>query len=197
MAEAKLHVVVVCGYGCHLTDSSGADTPLKPYLDRVRRYLHDNQPDLVVFCGGHTQRRSAPGVSEASLMLAYAARKIALAALGRMVAEEDSYTTYENIEKAADAIRRTRNIVKPDTQDPLKITIFCEAQRALLVIMLARHFMRDLVDSIDDITVETASWERADPFRQARNLVYNRLAMSFPLLARRERAQRIKRAKVL
>jgi hypothetical protein len=65
--------------------------------------------------------------------------------------------------------------------------------------MLARHFMRDLVDDIDDITVETASWERADPFKQAGNLIYNRLAIKFPFLglAERERRRRIRRAKYI
>ncbi len=78
-----------------------------------------------------------------------------------------------------------------------KVTIFCEATRAANVVMLARHFMdkKDkLVDSIDDITVETASWERADPFKQVKNLIYNKLAISYPLfgLAERERQKRLK-----
>ena len=62
--------------------------------------------------------------------------------------------------------------------------------RAANVIMIARHFMGDLVDSIDDITVETASWERADPFKQVRNLIYNKLAIKYPWLGLADREHR-------
>lgn len=57
--------------------------------------------------------------------------------------------------------------------------------------MLARHFMKDLVrEPLDDITVETASWERADPFRQVGNMIYNKIAIMFPWLGLAEHEQR-------
>ena len=66
------------------------------------------------------------------------------------------------------------------------------------VMMLARHLMSHLVkEPLDNITVETASWERADPFKQVVNLVYNKLAITFPWLglAEREERKRIYKAK--
>ncbi len=107
--------------------------------------------------------------------------------------ENDSFTTLENIKNASEIIRR--QICIADN----RITIFCEATRSANVVMLARHFMGDLVDSIDDITVETASWERADPFRQAGNLIHNKLAITCPWLglAERERRRRIRRSEYI
>lgn len=113
--------------------------------------------------------------------------------------EEDSYNTFENIEKVAQIIRHQQLRVRrflPAIYDHCRVTIFCEATRSATVIMLARHFMSGLINSIDDITVETASWERADPFKQAINLVYYKLAIKYPWLglAERERRKRLKRA---
>lgn len=181
----KVHVLVVCGYGCHL------HTPLKPYLDRVVRFIQENKPDEVIFCGGFTQRKTAD-TSEALLMLQYVTDKLGEKNEGTfMYPESNSYTSLENIRQAAKIILSWHPINK------LKITIFCEAQRAPNVIMLARHFMADIVESIDDITVETASWERADPFKQAYNMIYNRLAIRFPYLARRECQKRLRRAEFI
>ena len=111
--------------------------------------------------------------------------------------EENSYTTYSNAKLAAEICRE---LPKSDAQGHpyinTHITMACEATRSANVIMLARHFMPKFVESIDDITVETASWERADPFKQAFNLIYNKLAIKFPWLglAERERARRIRRS---
>jgi hypothetical protein len=192
MSEEKRHVVVVCGYGCHL------DTPLKPYLDKVGAFINLYNPELVIFCGGCTQKKSAPGVSEAGLMSGYLDhdQMVLPGKKTEFVVEANSYTTYRNIRNAAWRIESwfMRHDVLSD--EKVRITIFCEATRAPLVIMLARHFMGDFVDSIDDITVETASWERADPFKQVRNLIYNKLAIKYPWLglAERECKKRICRA---
>src|SRR3989344_530532 len=191
----KRHVIVVCCYGCHLRYSENRDTPLRPYLDKVAQFIKRYLPEMVIFCGGHTQRKSAPGVSESSLMHDYVLSQ--LKSLGRvynlsthLFVEDNSYTTYGNIKMADSHLR------KFFSGKECHITIFCEATRAANVVMLARHFMGDLVDSIDDITVETASWERADPFKQAGNLVYNKLAITYPWLglAEREHRKRIRRA---
>ena len=196
MAE-KRHIVVVCGYGCHLRDPEGRPTPLRPYLDRVAAFINQHNPELVIFCGGHTQHKSAPGVSEAGLMSSYLDHDCMVLPGKRTEfrSEPNSYTTYENIRNAAAA---TRNWVFHHARgEKVRITIFCEATRSPNVVMLARHFMKDLVESIDDITVETASWEKADPFKQAGNLIYNKLAITFPWLglAEREHRRRIRRAK--
>lgn len=181
----KGYIVVVCGYGCHL------DTPLRPYLDRVFRFIQDEHPNAVIFCGGFTQHKTAPGVSEAALMRNYVCPE-GLPFL-RVIAEDGSYTTHDNIKMASRIIRECLCVNENNTA---RITIFCEATRAANVVMLTRHFMGDLVESIDDITVETASWERADPFKQAGNLIYNKLAITYPWLglAERESRRRIRRS---
>lgn len=80
-----------------------------------------------------------------------------------------------------------------------RIVIFCEATRSANVVQLARAFLLPFVKTIDDITLETGSWERADPFKQAGNLVYNRLAIKYPGLglAEREQRRRMERAKYI
>jgi hypothetical protein len=178
------HFVVVCGYGCHIEG-----TPLPTaYFPKVIRFIREENPHAVVFCGGETQKKSAPGVSEARMMAGYIAAELPDAEdtqIGFLL-EEESYTTYENIERAAHRIRFF--------QERCRLTIFCEATRSANVMMLARHFMIDLVTSIDDITLETGSWERADPFKQAGNLIYNWWAIRFPYLARREHDRRVARS---
>ena len=195
MAE-KRHVVVVCGYGCHLRGPEGRPTPLIPYLERVAAFINRHDPELVIFCGGHTQRKSAPGVSEAGLMSSYLDHD-QMVLPGKRTDfrnEHGSYTTYENIRNAAAAIRNWG--FHHARGEKVRITVFCEAQRAPVVDMLARHFMKDLVDKDDHIDIETASWERADPFRQAGNLIRNKLAIKYPFLglAEREHRRRIRRA---
>lgn len=180
---ARLHVLVVNGYGCHL------DTPLGlTYLPRVAGFIKEREPDWIIFCGGQTQRRTAPGISEALVMSRWITSELGAAVADRFILESDSYSTFENIRDAASAILRKIGTAK------IKVTIFCEAIRAPNVVMLARHFMGNLVESIDDITVETASWERADPFKQVRKMIFYKLAFYFPYLAGLERKKRLKRA---
>ena len=190
MSEKKQHVVVVCGYGCNI------DSPLAVYVDRVRNFLRVNRVGQVIFCGGETQKKSFPGKSEAQVMYNYL-----------MVQPEglqgwhqshwiqiDSYTTYDNIRLAAEKIRIMKSHDDPNAK--FKITIFCEAQRALKVIRLSRHFMRDLVENVDSITIETVSWERADPVRELKTTIMTWLAIKYPWLglAERERRRRIRRS---
>lgn len=123
-SEKTKYIIIVCGYGCHL------DTPLGPYLDRVVKFVKENQHEVP-------------------------------------------------------SVKSTR------------IIIFCEATRSANVMQLARAFLLPFVKTIDDITLETGSWERADPFKQAGNLIYNRIALKYPWLglAEREQRRRMERAK--
>lgn len=181
----KKHVVVVCGYGCHL------DTPLKPYLDRIAQFIEKSKPFLIIFCGGATQKKTAHGVTEARLMARYVLSKLSFKP-SFVEVEETSYTTFKNINQASKIINR--NLA---WKDESQITIFCEATRSANIIMLARHFMTEFVDSIDNIKVETDSWERADPFKQVWNLIYNKLALKLPYLAEREQKRRIRRSEFI
>lgn len=126
VSEKPKYIIIVCGYGCHL------DTPLRPYLDRVVKFVKENQHEIF-------------------------------------------------------SIKQTR------------IIIFCEATRSANVMQLARAFLLPFVKTIDDITLETGSWERADPFKQAGNLIYNRLAIKYPWLglAERKQSRRMERAKFI
>ena len=190
MAEKKKNVIVVVnGYDCHL------DSPLGwAYLPKVVKFILENRDSImfVICCGGFTQRKTASGVSEAFLSGEYI-RKELKRECPEIYLEYDSYTSYGNIEEASNGISKIANFYRYNTKN-FRIVIFCEATRSANVIMLARHFMLKFVESIDDITVETASWERADPFKQAFNLIYNKLAITFPWLrlAEREQAKRIR-----
>lgn len=193
----KYIILVVNGYGCHL------DTPLgRIYLPRVAKLIREHHQLIlaIILCGGFTQRKSAPGISEAALMKTYLKDYVPYQILPLIITEEDSYTSYDNSEKAALKIFNVLWKLHPglgDITPNLRIVNFCEATRSANVIMLDRHFMLKFVESIDDITVETASWERADPFKQAGNLIYNKLALHFPYFACREREKRLRRAEFI
>ena len=191
--KAKKIVFIVNGYGCHL------DTPLgSVYLPLMVRFIAENWGMLVavIFSGGFTQCKTRPGFSEARVMADYAWKNMGLSAQPEnWHLEEDAYTSLENSQKSASKIIQIlghRGLTYYD----IRIVHGCEATRAANVVMLDRHFMRNLVESIDDITVETASWERADPFKQVRNLMYNRAAIKYPWLglAERERRRRLQRS---
>jgi len=64
MAE-KDALVVVFGYGCHLTES------MRRYLDRVVSFVERNNVVAIIATGGYTNRKSAPGISEADMMATY------------------------------------------------------------------------------------------------------------------------------
>ncbi|OGN01332.1 MAG: hypothetical protein A3I26_01185 [Candidatus Yanofskybacteria bacterium RIFCSPLOWO2_02_FULL_43_10] len=192
MGERVLHFLLINGYGCHL------DTPLgRVYLPRMLKFIKENVPDYIILLGGFTQRKSAPGVSEAKLMLTWFFDQMSTPDQKRFLIEENSYTTLENSRNGAILIPRILGLTMSDDHLPeIKITHGCEATRAANIIMLDRYFMGGLVKSIDDITVETASWERADPFRQVKTLIHDKLAITYPWLglAERERRKRIRRS---
>ena len=186
MSIKKQHIVVVCGYGCDI------NSPLAVYIDRVRSFLRVNRVDQVIFCGGETQKKSFPEKTEAQVMCNYLA--VQPGGHRRYWLETGSYTTFDNVRLAAEKIRIMKSHDDPNAK--FKVTIFCEAQRALKVIRLSRHFMRDLVENVDSITIETVSWERADPVRELKTTIMTWLAIKYPWLglAERERRRRIRRS---
>jgi hypothetical protein len=196
-------IVIVCGYGCHL-DTKEGPTPLKPYLIRVARFfnqLPEGVFGVFIFCGGFTQNKTAPGTTEAQVMQEFV-MKLRATNRGPKVfqtyQESRAFTTFDNISMAVDSIRASDKLASTRGQwfDTTKITIFCEATQSANVMMLSRHFLLPFVNSIDDITIETDSWERDDPFKQVWNLIYNKLAIKFPWLglAELERRRRIRRS---
>lgn len=171
------HIVVVCGYGCHLKPE------LQEYLDRVVQFANRKEPDCLIFCGGYTQRKSAPGVSEAALLKSYIIPKLKYPP-DCVFLEENSYTIPDNIQYAAARIR-SEKLLNQDTE----LTIFCEATRALKVDLLVRHFFGRRAD------IETASWELMLPSKQIISTLYDWAAIKLPLLARYFRNKRLQRAK--
>lgn len=153
---------------------------LQKYLDRVVRYINENKVETLILCGGYTQRESAPGVSEAKLMLDYLIARIPLQKRPvPILVERNSYTTLENI----------RNIKAWVSGTKLRVTIFCEATRALKVDMLTRYYLGRRVN------IETVSWEEMPPVKQLIATIYEFLAMYLPPLAWYFHWRRISRAK--
>ena len=179
---SQLHIVVVCGYGCHLVPE------LQGYLDRVAEFAIRHRPDCFIFCGGFTQRKSAPGVSEARMMREYIIPKLIQANFRnfREYLEDDSYTTLDNIERAAMKIQGMEWLWLSG-QD-MKLTVFCEATRALKVDYLVRHFVGQRPN------LETASWELMPPWKQIVSTLCECAAAKCPPLARYYRNKRIRRA---
>lgn len=167
-------LVIVNGYGCNL------HTPLRPYLDKVLALLRET-PAVIIFCGGYTQRKRFPGLSEAYVMADYVREQVP--ELDCYI-EDDSYTTYENIRNAAEVVRKRE-------WEPDQIIVFCEAQRAPKTDMLVRHFFGRRA------TIMTDSWELASPVKELVHFAYDWLALKFPILARIARKKRIRRAEQL
>lgn len=185
------HIVIVCGYGCHLKPE------LQEYLNRVVEFLNSIPSDVeldFIPSGGATQQFTAPGVTEAELIMTEVIHSPNLKRFPTNIfPEKSAFTTYGNISESAWKIRWYDGPRRPF--ESTKVTIFCEATRSANVMMLARHFLTTTAGRIENIKLETASWELADPFKQVRNLIYNKLALRFPYLARREQNRRMRLAK--
>ncbi|MBP9821870.1 MAG: hypothetical protein KBC81_00240 [Candidatus Pacebacteria bacterium] len=184
--EGKRTILIVCGYGCDL------NSPLRPYLDRVIMFLKENQPLYTITCGGFTQRAKFPHLSEGGMMFKYIMENGPY--LGQyFYISEGSYTTPENIKDAGSFIR---NSLQRGTNETFRITIFCEATRALRVVTLAQYYLKDLVENVEgDIAVETVSWERASPMKEALSIFKDWLSIRIPLVASCIRSKRIRKAK--
>ncbi len=172
------HIVIVCGYGCHLVPE------LRGYLDRVAGFANQEKPDCFILCGGFTQKGSAPGISEAMLMKTYIIPQLDYAP-ELVFLEQNSYTTPDNIQKVANIIR-VQDLL--NTDPTTRLTVFCEATRALKVDDAVRYCIRRRA------TIETSSWELMSPTKQIISTIYDWAAIRFPPLASYFRNKRLKRA---
>lgn len=170
------HIVIVCGYGCHLVPE------LQDYLLRVVRFCNENQPDCLIFCGGFTQQKSAPNTTEAEVMKWYVIQRLKYEPKF-VYMEENSYTTLDNIENAAKSMRED-GLLAEETL----LTVFCEATRALKIDLLVRHFIGRRAN------IETASWDLMSPAKQIVSTLYEWAAIKFSPLARYFRNKRLERA---
>lgn len=115
-------LVVVLGYGCHLTE------PMKKYLGLVASFVEDGNVAAIITTGGYTNRKSAPGVSEAGMMAAYL-KECGVAT--PILLEETAVTTNENL-RSVIRIARERQIAEK------RVVIFCDSARSLKVRILTR-----------------------------------------------------------
>lgn len=121
MAE-KDALVVVLGYGCHLTE------PIKNYLDSVASFVKTSNAAAIITTGGYTNRKSAPGISEAGMMAAYLKEHgIAVP----IILEKLSVTTNENIRSITRIAYEQKLTDKP-------VVVFCDSARSFKVKILSR-----------------------------------------------------------
>lgn len=121
MCEKKA-IVVVLGYGCHLTEK------MKRYLDFVILFVEKNPVSAIITTGGFTNRKSAPGISEAGMMAKYLKKRGVTTAI---MLEETATTTNENILGVA-------NIIFDLYATKGRIVIFCDEARSWKVKVISR-----------------------------------------------------------
>ena len=121
MAKKKA-LVVVLGYGCHLTES------MKHYLDSVVSFVADNDVEAIIVTGGCTNLKSAPGISEARMMASYLKDCWDKAPV---FLEEVSVTTNDNLQNVA-------KILVKESFSCQRIVLFCSETHAVKVKLLAR-----------------------------------------------------------
>lgn len=121
MDNGKAALVVVLGYGCHLS------LEMKKYLDGVVRFSQTNKVTAIITTGGFTNKKSAPGVSEAGMMAEYLKRHGITAPI---YLEERATTTYENILMVA-------RIVHERQIEDCHMVIFCDESRRFKVKIFA------------------------------------------------------------
>lgn len=118
----KNALVVVLGYGCHLTE------PMEKYLDLVVSFAETDSVSAIIATGGYTNRKSTPGISESGIMATrLKERGVALP----IVLEETAVTTNENLRGVARIAREQKLADK-------RIVVFCDSARSFKVRILAR-----------------------------------------------------------
>jgi len=115
-------LVVVLGYGCHFTE------PMKNYLNSVVSFVATNGVTAIVATGGYTNRKSAPGISEAGMMAAYLKEHGVTVPI---LLDETAVTTNENL-RSVPRITHERGLTDK------RVVIFCDNARSLKVKILAR-----------------------------------------------------------
>ena len=164
--------VLVCGYGCHLTES------LKKYLDFVKLVLSYQEINLVITSGGCSNQKTLPGVSEADLMADYLENSGVRA---RFIREREALTSIENLRLVADILSKTGN-------SKVSLTIFCDRIRRFKMEYMARRIF------VCPVKIEAYDFRRSFKARLAQALVMTPVeiaAFHIPVLERKLRAHRI------
>lgn len=166
------HFVVVNGYGCHV------NAEVQEYLDEVVRFINEHEPSYLILCGGQTQRKTAPGITEAAVMAIYIRQR--LSHVPMFILEDDSLTTLENVQNAT---RRILNCIPRygNYWPSVEMTVFCEAQRALKTLILYWFLLPQMHQYYDcRIRVKTSSWELGNPLKELSHLLFDLAALWVP-----------------
>lgn len=117
-------LVIVLGYGYHLTD------PIKRYLEFVTSFIRQQRSGTttIITTGGYTNRKSAPGVSEAGMMAGYLKE---CGVTAQIIVEESSVTTIENL-------RNVKSIAHELGFTGKQIVVFCDSARSFKVRIIGR-----------------------------------------------------------
>ena len=180
----KKQIVIVCGYGCHLTPG------YQEYLRRVVRYIGENFVELIIVCGGKSQQKTAPDKSEAEVISSFLQNEpdweelyAGRCGLPKIICETCSLTTLKNLGNAKDFIGEF-------SPKEYRLIIFCDASRALKVKLLAMSIFPEY-----DIQIETYDLSsRGEVKKQLMATNFEVLALKFPFLSRWHHQQRVKRA---
>ncbi|TSC82622.1 MAG: hypothetical protein G01um101419_517 [Parcubacteria group bacterium Gr01-1014_19] len=122
--------VLVCGYGCHLTES------LKGYLDFVSKYLlSSTTTNIVITSGGRSNLKTAPDDYECFVMRDYL---LAAGVKQRICYEPTSETSIENL-------RLTEQLFRNTEQDSIPLVIFCDSVRKFKVAYMAKRIFKQPV----------------------------------------------------
>jgi len=160
-------LVVVLGYGCHL------DEPMKNYLNSVVSFVATNDVVAVIVTGGYTNRKSAPGISEAGMMASYLKES---GVKTPIILDEISVTTNMNL-------RNIGKIIRELDLTNQRVVIFSDEARGFKVKVLARLILN--------------RWPEIKTYRLTRGVVaklkqifvampLNILALHFPFFERME-----------
>lgn len=103
---------LVCGYGCHLNDS------IKRYLNDVVSWCYQNPDAIVILSGGFTNKKTMPGISEASMMRDYLTKRFVT---NRVILDEEAILSIDNI-------RNTAKMLKGIDRD---LVVFCDSIRVV------------------------------------------------------------------
>lgn len=119
---------MVCfGFGNHLSEQ------YRGYLNRFAEYCTVLRPQFVIFSGGATQQRTAPGRTEAQVMHDYVVPRCPELVDTTWLLDEDAFTSLETV-------WNTKRILE-DRTEPGRLLTYTDAGRTLKVRLCTRQHM--------------------------------------------------------
>ncbi|MEK7640682.1 MAG: ElyC/SanA/YdcF family protein [Patescibacteria group bacterium] len=126
--------VLVCGYGCHLTES------LKRYLDFVANYLlSSTMTNLVITSGGYNNLKTAPGICEAHLMRDYF---LAAGVTQKIICEIVARTSEGNLYWTRHTLHNCAFDAPSEMLEAMPLKIFCDSIRKFKVAYMAKRIFK-------------------------------------------------------